>query len=341
MKHYLFIPTFLLYALGALILFFVVMPAQAQNPKLADSVESQPEEDLVHFGDVIDVDVIGVFDYDWRGTLTPEGFLAGLDSFSEPVFGLCRTEAEIAAAVAKIYGKILRNPIVVVKIIDRSNRAVVRLDGGVRTPTRFRLRRAVHLRELLVLAGGLTDEVSSDISIFRPGNLSCRSDITAGPISAGRKSVLLQDNGSRSINIKIIELLSGNAAADPEILSGDMITVSKASPVYVIGAVNNPRPVYVRSEITVERAIATAGGFAKESDGQKVSIFRRDGTDTRVIDVDLGKIKRGELKDEVLKPFDIIEAVAKGSGKRRYPPVGVGTEVKDRAITSMPLRVVE
>ena len=30
--------------------------------------------DLIHFGDVIDVDVVGSLEFDWRGGLTPEGF---------------------------------------------------------------------------------------------------------------------------------------------------------------------------------------------------------------------------------------------------------------------------
>ncbi len=54
----------------------------------------------------------------------------GLDGFNQPVYALCRSEDEIAAGVAMAYSKILRDPKVIVKIIDRSNRAVVRLGGG-------------------------------------------------------------------------------------------------------------------------------------------------------------------------------------------------------------------
>ena len=56
-----------------------------------------PPDDLVHFGDVIDVDVVGGFEFDWRGKLTTEGFLDGFDSYGEPIAGLCRSEEQIVS----------------------------------------------------------------------------------------------------------------------------------------------------------------------------------------------------------------------------------------------------
>ena len=105
---------------------------------------------LIHLGDVIDVDVIGSTEYDWRGTITPEGFLDAFDQIAKQVFALCRSEDEIAAEIAIEYGRILREPSVRVSIIDRSNRALARIDGAVRTPYRFRIQRPVRLNELIV-----------------------------------------------------------------------------------------------------------------------------------------------------------------------------------------------
>lgn len=311
-----------------------------QVPGHSPLIDNQIAEDnLVHFGDVIDVDVVGGFEFDWRGTLTTEGFLDGLDGYSEPILGLCRSEAEIAVDVARVLGRILREPKVIVRIVDRSNRALVRLDGAVRTATRFRLKRTVYLNELLVLAGGLTDGASGEVTIFRPKNLSCRSSVIAA--SMDRTPGSGQDNGSGTTTIKISELLSGKSAANPQVLSGDIITVSCALPIYVIGAVNNPRPIYSRDQMTVSRLLASAGGLAKDADGNKVFVFRRDGLNVQAIDVDLGKIKRGETIDEVLRPFDIIEVAAKGGGKRKYPPVVANDGNSCRAKQESPLRIVD
>ncbi len=306
--------------------------AQDPTPAAAGS-NSALQDELVHYGDVIDVDVVGGFEFDWRGTITPEGHLDGLETFDAPIFALCRTESEIAADVARAYSKILRDPKVIVRIIDRSNRALARVDGAVRTPTRFSIRREVTLNELLVLAGGFVSGASGEIMIFRPANLSC-SRTEAPPGSPG-------DNRSQTTIIKISDLLSGRVSSDPVILSGDIVTVSKAVPIYVIGAVNNPGSIYLTSELTLSRAIATVGGMAKDADGKTATIFRRSGAGTSIIDVDLAKIKRGEMEDEVLRSFDIIDVPAKGGGKRTYPPASPSTGIRDPTWAQMPLKIVE
>lgn len=313
-----------------LIVLVCVFPFSGYAPAQAPS---EDPDTLVHFGDLIDVDVLGGFEFDWRGTLDPDGFLAGFDSFDEPVFGHCRTVEQISGDVAKAYSTILRDPQVVVRVIDRSNRPAARLDGAVRTPTRFRLLRAVRLRELIVMAGGLTDGASGGISIFRPGNASCTASDTIRPAS-------LRDNATLTMNIKISDLLSGAAEADPKILSGDLITVVRSEPIYVIGAVNNPRPIYSALEMTVSRAVAAAGGVAKGADVKRVTVFRREGAESRLIDADLEKIATGEAVDVVVRPFDIIEVAARGGVKRKYPPVISANENEARR-AELPLRVVD
>lgn len=322
---------------------FLVCPIFLAANVLAQSstqrTEQSGEADLVHFGDVIDVDIVGGFEFDWRGKLTAEGYLDGLETFGEPVFGLCRTVDQIAADVARVYSKILKDPKVVVSIIDRSDRALVRLEGAVRTPTRFRIRRTVTLRELLVMAGGLIDSSSGEISIFRPKNLSCNNFGASSREAISARSPSPSDNISQTTIIKVSELIAGSKIANPQVLSGDLINVLTADPVYVIGAVNNPRPVHSREKMSLSRVIAMSGGLAKNADGGKVTIFRRDGAETKTIDVELDKIKSGETSDELLKPFDIIDVAAKGAQRRKYPPVTTRGENRQR--TELPLRVVD
>ena len=288
----------------------------------------QTPQDRVHFGDIVDVDFVGGFEFDWRGGLTVDGDLDGLAEADPPIHALCRTEAEIAADIEKAYSKILRNPKVNVRIVDRSNRAVVRLYGAVRTPSRFKLLRPANLRELLVMSGGLTDDASGDISILRPRDVGCENLPTGG------------EAVSRTLKIKVSDLIAGKSDADPTILSGDVITVEQAPAVYVIGAVNNPRPIFSRAEMTVSHAIATAGGLAKEADGRRVTILRRDGGETRSIDVDLDEVKADPAKDAVLKPFDIIDVASRGGGKRKLPPQ-IEQTGRNSTKTEPPLRIVE
>jgi protein involved in polysaccharide export with SLBB domain len=313
------------------ILFVACGSVYAQEPEIrpAELDRTVKQEDLVHFGDLIDVDVLGGFEFDWRGTITPDGFLDGIVVYGEPIRALCRSEQDIAADIARAHSKILRDPQVVVKIIDRSNRALARVLGAVRTPTRFSIRRPVTLKELLVLSGGIAGGASGEITILRPRNLGC----TETPVPS--------DNGSELTNIKISDLLSGKAESNPVILSGDIVTVSKALPIYVIGAVGGPMPLYLTSKLTVSRAVAMAGGLAKDGDASTVTIFRRSGAQSTQIELDLAKVKRGEIEDEILKPFDIIEVPAKGGGKRKYPPASPVNDNRDPAMGELPLKIVD
>ncbi len=303
-------------------------PVSTPTPKIVTA-----EADLIHFGDLIDVDFDGTAEYDWRGSLTQDGMLEGLDAYS-PISGLCRSETDVAADIARAYSKILRDPRVTVKVIDRSNRAVAQLNGAVKVPMQFRFQRPARLRELIVSSGGFTDDAGGEIVILRPDNLNCLfSGTHEGKSASG--------NGIQTINILISELLSGKESFDPVILSGDLVLVQRAVPIYVIGAVNNPKPIYARSAMSVSRAIATAGGLAKGAIAQKATLFRREGTNTTVIQVDLEKIKKGELNDVELKAFDIIEVAFKGRAQRKYPPVITAGDKRDGRAQELPLKIIE
>ena len=328
--------------LTSLLAFLIsIVPLNAQNNIVAAAPQLlQADDELIHFGDLIDIDVLGGFEFDWRGTITPEGFIEGAEGYGEPIYGLCRSPNDIAVDITRILARTFKDPKVVVKVLDRSNRAVVRLDGAVRTPTRFQIKRFVSLRELIVMAGGLIDGASGEISIFRPKDLSCRPAIRpAATTSVDPASP--QDNSSPMTTIKIADLISGKSAADPQILSGDIITINRALPIYVIGAVVNPRPIFSRDKMTLSRLIATAGGLAKDGDSSKVFIFRRDGIEVKTIEADLTKIKNGNSDDEVLRPFDIIEVASKGGSRRKYPPMVASEQNIDRIKQELPLRVVD
>jgi protein involved in polysaccharide export with SLBB domain len=314
--------------------------AQTPEPSPAQNAVT-PEIDLVHMGDVVDVDFAGGFEYDWRGPLTAEGNLEGLDSLSGPIPALCRSESEIAADIIRIYSKILRDPQVKVKVIDRSGRPVVRILGAVKTPMRFRLMRPVHLRELLIAAGGLTDESSGDISILRPPGLSCEGRVATAGAEDPQKPNLPSGNGPLQLNITIKDLLTGKTAADPLILSGDIITVTRSQPIYIMGAVNNPRPIYSHGEMTLSRAIDSAGGLSKGALIESITIFRREAGESRVITADLEKIKNGVEGDIDLKAFDIIDVAFRGRAKRKYPPVIANGSGSESLIPEPPLKIIE
>ena len=112
-------------------------------------------------------------------------------------------------------------------------------------------------------------------------------------------------------------------------------------PIYVIGAVENPRPIYSRDKLTLSRAVSIAGGIAKNGDQNRISIFRRENGSTTVIEAGLEKIRADEKLDIELKPFDIIEVTARGSAKRKYPPVAEIPDLADTGTTRVPLVILD
>lgn len=158
-----------------------LISAQTSTPEpVSENQTSQTtvsEESLIHIGDLIDVDVVGSIEYDWRGVLTNEGFLSFVNYSENPIYALCRDEDAVALDVAKSLSKFLREPKIVVKILDRSSRPASVLYGAVKTPQRFRIKRPVFLNELIINSGGFTERVSGEIQIYRPKNLNCLSTL--------------------------------------------------------------------------------------------------------------------------------------------------------------------
>ena len=317
-----FIATLLPAILTATLILSISSPIRAQA-----GGTGVPETDLIHYGDLIDIDFVGSVEYDWRGSLDPEGFLDGLELASEPVYALCRSEDAVAADVAKQYSRMLRNPKVVVKIIDRSGRAVVLLLGAVKNQQRFSIKRDAHLSELLALSGGITDTASGEVTIFRQASLNClQKDAPGGP--------------STMIRLTLAKILSGDQDANPLILSGDIITVVEASPVYVIGGVNSPRQISSKEQLTLSHAIAAAGGLAKEAVESDIVIYRRDNKGTKTFSVDLRKIRSKQQEDPLLKPYDIVDVGQKGRAKPKFPPT-IDPAVEKRNLYKLPIRPIE
>lgn len=277
----------------------------------------------IHFGDVLEIKAIGFPEYDWKGTMNPEGFINDLPLVSDPIYALCKTEEELAEDVKKAYSKFIREPNVVVKIVDTSNRPIAVIFGAVKTPIRLRIKREVRLSEIIALAGGLTEMTSGRISIIRSKSAGCHID---------------QSQDSVKIDINITDLLEGKDSANPMISSGDMIEVAEAEPLYIFGAVQRAGRIYFRPDLSLTQAIASAGGITKSADG-KIIIFRKQRDETKTIEVDLKTIRSGKETDIKLQPFDIVEVLEKG--KRKQDTIPYTFEAEKRDLSQLPLRVIE
>lgn len=150
-----------------------------------------------------------------------------------------------------------------------------------------------------------------------------------------------EDNGSQFINIKISDLLTGKEEANPQILSGDIVTVLEAQPIYVIGGVENPKQISTRSQISLSRAIASAGGLSKDADETKITIFRRVDNESKIIEADLGKIKSNRAEDIVLQAYDIVDVSRRGKKETKIAPILDNFDLINKDKLKLPLRIID
>ncbi len=296
---------------------------------------------LIHFGDLVDVDVMGFTEFDWRGTVTSDGFLGGLSFTEDPVYALCRRTSDVAAEIQEAYGKFLNKPVVNVQILDKSDRPLAILYGAVRQPLRFRLMRRVSLKELIVLAGGFSENASGVIEIVsRPlTSYKVQPDHNSPEIESLQNPEPADKTGFLKINI--VELLSGKAEADPIIKYGDIITVQTANPVYVIGDVANPGRFAFSDGLTVSRAISAAGGMSGKNGEAEIRVFRRNQGGTSVIELASDTSDEKEVGTFKLVEYDIVEVSGDRGNRVRYPPVLKNAEFENRPEQDLPVRVVD
>lgn len=284
-----------------------------------------PYFDRIHQGDVIEIDEIGGFEYDWRGQLNPEGFIDTLPKIAEPIPARCLTPEALASAVAKEYGKLLRDPDVRVRILDRTGRANVFLYGAIRQPAQFHLKREIRLSELLIQAGGLTDRAGGVITILEDPTANC-----------GARS-----EQTKLTSIRIADILAGIPAANPLINSGDIVNVEPVLSFYVVGGVIRPGRNAWREGLTISRAVALAGGVTGKGVTGKATIYRRDDGGQRTLTVDLKSAASDPNADLEIFANDIIEIPLSGSSERISPSFPEEPLMTSYDRSKLPLRIID
>ena len=163
--------------------------------------------------------------------------------------------------------------------------------GAVKSPIVFKTSERVSLNELLTRAGGPTDKAGKTIRVFH-------SDKCRAPSGAEMKvsEYRLRDVVSRSM---------GDLWVDPS----DTVVVAEADLIYVTGNVLAPESFVLRQSVPVTRAIAMAGGVAKNSEQVIVRIVRNpfDPQTSHAFTLNLKKIREGQAEDLMLKPQDVVD----------------------------------
>jgi polysaccharide export outer membrane protein len=171
----------------------------------------------------------------------------------------------------------LKNPQVRVEVESYKSQSVI-VSGEVRTPGKLPMMGAMTLLEALAAAGSPTSAASTELTIAharRPGSEGRDADLTR-------------------VNWKDLQLGKGN---DVTLQDGDLINVPKAQMFYITGQVKNGGNYVLEPGMTVQQAIALAGGLTERGSDRRIRTTRF--VKDKAVDVSL------KLNDKV-QPGDTI-----------------------------------
>ena len=260
---------------------------------------------LIGPGDVVTGKVLGEDDFNFVSTVDEDGRIQ-VPFFDEGVMAKCRSEKELRAEVVGLLSKYLRNPQITVQVTDRKSRPPVTVYGEVKQQQQIDLRREARLLELISFAGGVTDEAGGLIQVFRTRPALCSDATEENNWKADAEDKL--DVPSRMYSLRSVK--QGRDESNPVILPGDIIVVQRAAPIYFTGEVVQPTGVLLKDGgVSLLQAVAMVGGVKREAKTKDIRIYRlkADSKDREIISVNYDLIKKGEQKDVMLEPYDIVE----------------------------------
>jgi polysaccharide export outer membrane protein len=311
--------TLRLFAVVSVILLFTGLSTSAQyreasitDRRASDDVRKSSEEpkrapvgvsvaDYVFgSGDVVEVSVFDLPEMNGTFQISDAGYIA------LPLLGQVKAEGLNGMQLTKLVSSTLKSadllvePIVSIAINEYHSRTVLVL-GAVVRPAAYPLQRPTTLLDVISLAGGLAPNAGNIVTVAHQ----------TGSTEGNRPTV----------TVDIAKLVLGS---DPlgniEVHAGDVVNVSTAPVIYVVGAVNKPGGFVIAdpsSGVTVIQAVALAEGLQSIAAPKRGLLLRKseDGKPRQEISVDIAGILQQKGVDQLLQPNDILFVPESGSKK--------------------------
>jgi len=265
-------------------------------------------------GDVLDIAVFEVEELSKTAAVGAAGGIS-LPMLGEiPVAGM--TTREIETGLERRYAvKYLKDPQISVSVKEFRSQPVSVI-GAVEKPGVYQLQGSRRLIEVLAMAGGFAPDVGATITIsrrpddaveahdFLTANLpeSLARDLAGDPVPASPSSSEIE------VSVRALLRMSGGDAHNPFIEPHDVIRVSKAGLIYVMGAVEKPGgfPIKDQETLTVLRAVSLASGTARHAAPQKARLIRGVDGAKQEIPVRIHDMVEGKLADMAMQADDIL-----------------------------------
>ena len=307
--------------------------AEDWNRRLKELLDSNPSAPAVSAGEyrIGPEDVLNINIFEAQELNREVRVSAGGD-ISLPLLGSVRaaglTPRELEFVLQELLHRTyMKDPHVSVFVHEMQSHPVSVM-GAVRRPGVFQIRGSKTLLEVLSLAEGLADDAGETVIILRGAALTAEPHLAADyPAGSDHPSSSAQNaaegtavssalNSNRfasedAVQVNLKDLLeSADSHGNPLVQPGDIVKVTRAGVVYVIGEVRKPGGFALKSneKISVLQALALSEGLTRTAAKSGARIIRTDqqSGERKETPIDLGKILAGKAPDPVLEAKDII-----------------------------------
>jgi polysaccharide export outer membrane protein len=284
-----------------------ITPAANAAPQNSDGggkpANPAPTEDYkIGPADILVISVPDAPEFGGRFRVSDSGAIE-IPGVSSPIHAEGQTASELEHSIdeALIAAKQLRDPHVRVFVDEYHGRTITVL-GAVTRPSTYPLTKHTNILEALSLAGGALPNSGNAVTIVRGSASAEATNTTQGSVRI----------------VQMSDLVSGkDLAANIEVRNGDVVNVSSAQLVYVVGAVTKPGGYTmsdVSSGVTVVQAVALAEGLKSVASHHALIVRQSTSEKSRLeIPVDLGQMMAGKTADVLLAPNDILYVPKSGA----------------------------
>jgi polysaccharide export outer membrane protein len=269
----------------------------ASSDSRKDDHPSAPAKDYtIGPGDVLTVTVSDAPEFGGKFRVGDSGAFK-ITGVAEPILAEGKSTSELSAVIrqALLDSKQLRDPQVNVFVDEYHGRNVTVL-GSVTKPSVYSLQKRTTVLDAIAAAGGALPNSGSSVTIVRGEASAEATNTTVGSVQILDMTLLAKGEG---------------ASQNVEVRNGDVISVSAAQVIYVVGAVNKPGGYTLSNPadgISVVQAVALAQGMNSVASSHHAMIVRQSTSaqGRREIPVDIAQILTKHATDVTLAPNDIL-----------------------------------
>lgn len=259
-------------------------PAQLNSGpsiQISDASHSPLPEIFLSSGDLLAISIAGAPEYRYDVRVSPAGDASLPMVGSIKLAGLSTLQAESAVARRLEAHGYFNNPQVSIFVKEYATAGISVL-GEVQKPGIYPLLGQRTLLDAISAAGGITPKAGKSVTItHRDG------------IKSSKTILMSQDNGETLTNMVV--------------RPGDMIVVSKAGMVYVVGDVKEPTGIVMDNpHLTVLQAIAMAHGTNSTASLKSARLIRKAHSNPQDVPIPLDIILAAKSPDLELQPDDIV-----------------------------------